>query len=210
MIRIHRHRYGQRVALRAGFTLVELLVSLAIFGLIAAAGVTVVAFTVNNHTALKARSSALGEVQTARELLKRDLLQAVARPTRSGSGAQTGQSFIGQQPGQTVVMAFVRAGVINPSVTAQSELQYVEYAVVADRLERRVRPMLDGAPVSAPVVLMRGITRAELEFQGRDGWTPLFIGQASVPLPFAVRLRLETRTFGPLDQVFLVPGQVMQ
>ncbi|MFN3228477.1 MAG: type II secretion system minor pseudopilin GspJ [Asticcacaulis sp.] len=210
MIRIHRHRRRQRVAHRAGFTLIELLVSLAIFGLIAAAGVTVVAFTVNNHTALKARSAALGEVQTARELLKRDLLQAVARPTRSGSGAQTGQSFIGQQPGQTVVMAFVRAGVINPSETARPALQYVEYAVVADRLERRVRPMLDGAPVSAPVVLMRGITRAELEFQGRDGWTPVFLGQGSMPLPFAVRVRLETRTFGPLDQVFLVPGQVTQ
>ena len=80
---------GSRAAVRArrdarqrGFTLLEVMVSLAIFGLIAAAGVAVMAYAADSQQALRERMARLGEFQRARALLRTDLSQAATRLAR--------------------------------------------------------------------------------------------------------------------------------
>ena len=65
-----------------GFTLIEMLVALMIFGLIAAAGVSVMSFTVDNQELVRGRMEKLADFQRARALLKADLSQAADRRLR--------------------------------------------------------------------------------------------------------------------------------
>src|SRR3546814_8509418 len=65
-----------------GFTLVEMLVALLIFAMLSAVGVTVMAYAADNQGVVKARMDRLGELQSARALLKADLAQAAVRRVR--------------------------------------------------------------------------------------------------------------------------------
>ena len=70
---------------RSGFTLVEVLISLLIFALIAAAGAAVLSLSIDNKFAIKAASDRTADLQRTRALLRADLGQATARRTPSRS-----------------------------------------------------------------------------------------------------------------------------
>ena len=66
-----------------GFTLVEMLVALAVFALLAAGGVTVMAWASASQGVTQARMARVGDLQRARALLEADLAQAAPRRTRT-------------------------------------------------------------------------------------------------------------------------------
>jgi general secretion pathway protein J len=69
-----------------GFTLVELLVALTIFAMLAATGVTLLSFSVRTQEAAGERLDRLAEIRRAGALLTSDLAQAAPRdlPGRGG------------------------------------------------------------------------------------------------------------------------------
>ena len=76
---------------RAGFTLVEVMISLMIFAMLAAAGAAVLSGAIDNRFAIKAASDRVGDLQRMRGLLRADLGQAAARqagPRPSPSSAR--------------------------------------------------------------------------------------------------------------------------
>src|SRR3546814_15082683 len=77
-----------------GFTLVEMLVALLIFAMLSAVGVTVMAYAADNQGVVKARMDRLGELQSARALLKADLAQAAVRRVRGRDGNPARTAFI--------------------------------------------------------------------------------------------------------------------
>ena len=197
----------RRASGRAGFTLVEVMISLLIFALIAAAGATVLTQTINNRFAIKAETDRTGDLQRMRALLKSDIGQATARRTRGTTGRPQQQPIIGAtQPGAPVLV-LVRAGWSNPGDQPRASLQRVEYSLVDDRLERRVAPRLDGARVGPAQVLYRGVSGLRITFI-RDGIeAPAFISSADKPMPDAVRLVMTLKGLGEVEQLFLVGGR---
>lgn len=188
-----------------GFTLLELLVSLAIFGLIAAAGVSVMAYAADNQGALRGRMDRLGEFQRARGILRADLSQAAPRLTRRGDGSTVRDAFIGGRPGEAgPLFGFVRRGWENPDHEPRASLQYVEYRIVDGRLERSARAALDGALPPAPQVLLDGIGDARVAYLERDAWNDGWPGGAEA-MPEAVELELELDAIGHVRLRFLVP-----
>ena len=94
----------------AGFTLVELLVALAIFALISVAGVTLLRSGSDTQLAVKDRLEDLSRSNRLANAIEGDLAQAVARPVRDQAGEPV-PAFIQEDastPGS--LFGFVRAG----------------------------------------------------------------------------------------------------
>jgi general secretion pathway protein J len=192
---------------RGGFTLVEFLVALLVFALLSAAGVTVMRLAVDNQEVVRGRMDRVAELQRARVLLKADLSQAAARRVRAPDGAPADAAFYGvANGGSGPLIALVRRGRGNPDGEPRASLQYVEYRLIDDRLERRARHALDGAPVGEPQTVLGGVRALRAEYLGAGGWSPAFQPTLDAPLPQAVRLHLDLDGFGRVVSTFLAPG----
>lgn len=193
-----------------GFTLIEVMVALAIFALVSAAAVAILAWAADQQTRVRTHMDRLAELQRANALLKADLSQVALRLTRQPDGSPGRNAFEAAPPGRSdrALFAFVRHGWENPDAAPRASMQRVEYRLVDDRLERSVRDALDGSRSATPQVVLHGVESARAGFyayrQWSDGWT----GGADT-LPQAVRLDLELRDFGAVRQVVLLPGAAL-
>ena len=191
---------------REGFTLVEVLVSLLIFALIAAAGAAVLGLSIDNRFAVKAASDRTADLQRMRSLLKADLGQAAGRRSRGPTGRPVPQPMSGPAAPGDPVLILTRAGWSNPGGQARPSLQRVEYRLVEEQLERRVSSHLDGARPGPPQVLYRGVRDLTVAFLKDGQEAPAYITTAERPLPDAVRIRMTLDGYGAIEQLFLVGG----
>lgn len=190
--------------MREGFTLVEVLVALAIFALLAGAGALVLSQTIDTRFIVRTETDRTGDLQRMRALLKADLAQATSRRTRAPTGRPLPRALMGQQAPGDPILILARNGWSNPDEAARPSLQRVEYRVVEDRLERRVAPYLDGARAGPPQVLYRGVKDVTVSFIQDGSEAPGFISTSDRPLPDAVRIVMTLEGVGRLDQLFLV------
>ncbi|MBZ9646204.1 type II secretion system minor pseudopilin GspJ [Sphingobium sp. 3R8] len=193
-----------------GFTLIELLVALMIFALLAGAGVLLLGNSVSAQAQIKARLDDMAAVQRAGGALAGDLGQAVPRITRTEAGTLA-PAFWAHQDGESQpVMQFVRGGWDNLGELPRPSLQKVEYWVRQGRLERRTYAQLDGAAGDDPAALLENVEAVVLRFrdaQGkwREDWTPT---QPDL-LPRAVEMTVTRTGEPPVMLRFLVaPGPV--
>ncbi|RZJ18042.1 MAG: type II secretion system protein GspJ [Brevundimonas sp.] len=189
---------------RAGFTLVEVLISLLIFALIAGAGAALLAVASDNRLAVRAASDRTADLQRLRALLAADLSQASGRRTRDERGVRAFTALATGQEADGALLRLTRAGWSNPGDAPRASMQTVEYRLVENRLERRFRARLDGARWETPQVLYRGVSNARVAFIDEGQERPDWVGGSDDPLPDAVRLDLTLDGYGPMTQLFLV------
>lgn len=190
-----------------GFTLVEMLVALASLALVATAGITLTAYASDAQQASAAHDADARELLRLRAALKADLGQASARRARNASGQTPQMALLGPPVTQGgVFLALVRRGWDNPSDQDRSTLQYVEYRLQGDHIERLYRRHLDGAPLQAPQRLLGGVARVDISYLQYDQWIEAFAGSPDRPLPAAVRIDIRLIDGGEFSQLFLLPG----
>lgn len=190
-----------------GFTLVEMLVALVVFALLAAGGVTVMAWASASQGAAQVRMARVGELQRARAMLRADLSQAAPRRTRNAAGGTAVQAFTGSaDPGPGLLFALTRRGWENPQGAPRASLQYVEYRLQEDRLERSARPMLDGARLDPPQTVIDGVRAVQVRYRFQGQWLDGWPGGVD-RVPEALRLGLELDGLGQIEQSFLMQGQ---
>ncbi len=194
-----------------GFTLVEVLVAMSVFALVALIAAGVASAALETRNTLDATDGRLRQVQLARALLKADIGQVVWRPTRNAFGGVGQSGFVGGSVGEREpLLAFVRGGWTNPAgAEARASLQYVEYALEGDALVRRTRAYLDPTPTTPieSVVILRAVSDVSVSFLTGGTWKPQWrVGQASgLALPDAVALDMTIEGLGELHQVFATP-----
>lgn len=187
---------------RSGFTLIEMLVALSIFALIGAGGALLLRQTLIARDAASARLTELSKFQRVRSYLVNDLAQAARRITRDPTGVPARDSFTGNVG--PVLLGITRRGWENPDADPRASLQYVEYRLVNNRLERRYRRYLDGAQFSDPQVLLSDVENLDISFLLGDQWIPHWENARADRLPRAVRLRMRLKGLGEMEQWFLV------
>jgi general secretion pathway protein J len=188
---------------RNGFTLVELLVSLFIFGMLSAAGVALLSFSVRAQEAADARLGELADFRRSGALLAGDLAQAAPRLARDSAGVPRPafQGGSGEQGG--VAMAFVRRGWENLDDAPRASLQRVEYSLAGGRLERRAYPRLDGAAPLPATTVMEGVRRVRLRYRDGEGnWRERWDPTNPEELPRAVELVMDAAGSGTTRQLF--------
>ena len=186
-----------------GFTLVEMLIALLIFGMITAAGVTLLSLTVRTQETSDRLLDSLGRVRRTGALLNADLALAAPRIHRNGEG-QPVPAFAGGDGSGGLLLAFVRRGQEDERAF-RSSLQRVEYRLRDGRLERWRYDAVDGEGHAVAMPLLEGVRRVRLRYRDRDGgWRDRWDPTDPARLPVAVELVSDGEGQGPLRPLFLV------
>jgi general secretion pathway protein J len=195
-------------ASEAGFTLVELLVALAIFALISVAGVTLLRSGSDTQIAVKDRLEGLSRSNRLYNAMEGDLAQAIARTVRDQAG-QTVPAFTENDTGTAqTLFGFVRAGWPNFDEAPRAGLQRVAYVLEGGALKRLSWPMLDGAAPADAAILIEKVSAAQLQFRDERGeWRSDWTATDPDALPRAVELRLTLAGKPEQRMLFLVGPQ---
>lgn len=186
---------------QAGFTLVEMLVALAIFALLSAAGVSILRASVDTQAAVDQRLTQIGGLGRLHALLASDFGQVVDRPTRGPSGERPAFA------GDASQMQFVRSGWMNLDQEPRSDLQRVEWRFTGNRLDRTGFASLDGGDeLSLGAAFAKGLESAAFRYRVADGsWSAEFRSSDHAALPSAVEMTLTSAGSAPVVMVFALP-----
>lgn len=185
--------------MRNGFTLVELMVALLIFGMLATAGVGLLRFSVDAQAVTKTRLDAMASERRIESLIALDTAQAVPRVTRNEAGDPV-QAFDGSADGFTLV----RAGADPLDDSSRPSLQKVGYRLEGGRLVRQVWPMLDGAQPATPSVLAERVAAVTWRYRSKDGWRARWDPLRVDLLPRAIEMVVQPVEGPVMRYVFLV------
>lgn len=187
-------------AREAGFTLVEMLVALLLFAMIAAAGVGLLRGSADTQAAVDTSLDRGNRLERLHAMLAADMAQLVDRPTRVTNW--TRPSFVGRADS----MQLVRNGYANVDDSARGNLQRLEWRRDGSNLVRRAFARVDGdsdASDASDAALLDGIDRLAFRFRGRDGtWNDSYQTSPGVTLPVAVEVTVERRGQPKLVMIF--------
>lgn len=192
-----------------GFTLLELLVAIAVFAVVAMLAYGGLATVLDAREDTAAGAEQLRTLQQTMLMLQRDLDQVVARGIRDEYGDDKPALHGGPD-----WFEFTRSGWSNPADQPRSALQRVGYALREQRLIRAHWLVVDRAQDSAPfeAALLPQVRALRLRFLADDDewqetWPPLGQGDqpvGEVPLPRALELTLELEQWGTVTRLFRV------
>jgi general secretion pathway protein J len=180
---------AQHTESQRGFTLVEMLVALSIFAMIAAMGVGLLRGSIDTQDAVQGRLKAMGGMNRLRAIMSNDLAQAVQRPTRGAAGEAV-PAFAGSGNG----FAFVHGGAASQGDGPRPNVERVAYALVGGEWRRATQPMLDGTTLGEGDRLIGEVAAARVRYRDERGnWNESWTSEPGDRLPRAVEVRL-TRT----------------
>ena len=195
----------------AGFTLVEVLVSLFIFSLLSAATLAVLTSTLQSRALLKQKSEVLQKQSVMRILLKSDFANAIAHPQLDPFGQPETVYFSGGNIGDERILLLSRSGWSNPGgIERRSDLQAVDYVlddgVLIRRIKARFNALLETETYEQE--LAREVNQIRFEFydgeQWRDNWItgapPLGVAE----LPKLASVEIEYENGNNIRQIFWV------
>jgi len=186
---------------RSGFSLIELLVALAVFATMAALAYGGLDSISRTRAELSRRESAFGNLERVMSDISRDLRQAVARPIRGNFG-----QVLPAMAGSPEHIEFTRLGFANPQAEPRSNLQRVVYELDAGTLKRARYAVLDRAPGTTPKLIDLHVKARDLQFhyldpdsnRWLDSWPPPSTTIPPDKLPRAVRWQITTRSDGEI------------
>lgn len=184
-----------------GFTLIEMLVALAVFALIAGGALALLRFSVGVELGAKRKTEAMAAQRRFLSVWTADLAQVAPRPARDEAGA-THPAF---EAGGAVLLRFVRSGWSNVDGAARPSLQKVEWRWDGKALVRAGYPFPDGAAPEPASPLLPSSAPPALRFRTGDGvWHDRWEPQREAELPVAVELLLPQPGGEPMRIVSLV------
>lgn len=193
-----------------GLTLIELLVAIAVFTVVASLGYRGLQQTMTAKQQLTRSSDQFTALQRSMFWLERDLTSLVARPHRDYSGDY--QPAIHSR-GQSTAMRieFTHGGRANPAELPQSNLERVSYHWTSRGVIRQYWPRLDVMAGSQPKEMSLFVNSGEfnwlfLDQQNRwhHQWPPLnHTGDTTRLLPRAIRIGITLPDYGRIERTFV-------
>jgi general secretion pathway protein J len=184
-----------------GFTLVELLIALFIFGLLAAAGTSLLVYSTSAQAVTASRLGDLSNEQRLTNLLTNDLAQALPRISRDVQGSPMPAFASGSLP---LLFRYIRGGVQNGDDSEQSGLQNIEIRLSGDRIERVVSSAVDGSSDVRSQMLVSDVAGATVRFRRDGAWQTFWTPEDPAALPQAVELNITKRGKPQVTRLFLV------
>ncbi len=211
-----RFRGGLSVMPQRGFTLVELLIAIAILALLSVAASTLLGSSLENQQQIEQRAERLRALGTALVIMRRDLEQMAPRIGRDLHGDSHESMLLSYRDSEVERLQFTRLGRRQlPGSFVGSSLERVRYTLSEEKLQRHSAPVAD--PVAQTPwrtqTLLEGVRELRLRYyDGRewfDQWPPLSRASADAPvatLPRALSVELELEGWESVSLQVLVGG----
>lgn len=196
----------------AGFTLVEILVAMAIAAILATMAFSAMNEAMQNRERIKQAQARLVGLQFTVRSLVQDFSQLVPRPVRVPIGEGYDAAVLGRS-GTFAEVMLTRAGWTNPAGLSRSGLQRVRYQVRDGVLYRDYWLMLDAQPDPEPVqrALIDGVEAFTIRYmndgrQWQDNWPPPQPNAGNQLnfmrwRPIAVEITLRLRDWGTITRI---------
>ena len=191
-----------------GFTLLEMLIAIAIFAMLGIAANAVLSTVMKNDEVTKEFSDRLRSLQQGFGALERDLGQMVARTPRLFDGTRSSQFFqVGDNilDSETEALMFYRLGWLNPDgMLPRGSLQSVAYVVQNGRLERWYYPYPEPISGAEPLksMVIDHVLSIEYSFYIDGKWQKEADGTV---MPRGIAMEIELEGLGKIQRRFLLP-----
>lgn len=193
-----------------GFTLLEIMIALAVFAILATITSTALYNAFNIQARITTQASHINALQLAITFIKRDTEQMLARAIH-GNEMHVFPPFIGQSHH----LEFTRSGFVNPDATQpRSALTRVAFLCKKSQLIRRSWAMLDipERKLYQDHVLLDNLDQCSFAYLAHNRqilstWQAYAVqqNQRSETLPTAIQLSLKTQRGENMILLFIVP-----
>ena len=196
-----------------GFTLIEILIAMAIFSMIAVGATQILTRVTDSNELSNERFEQLRELQRAMLIMERDFLQMVPRRARI-NGESSAYVLTGGQyalDSEADAVAFVRSGWQNPQLRlARSELQAVAYRLREGKLERLHQIHVDSNNNTDQFfvrTLLSEVENLRIELltempNSKFKWNEL--EEALETLPLGIAIEIDSKVYGSIRREFKV------
>lgn len=196
----------------SGFTLIEVLLAIAIFSVISLASFNIFDGVMQSEKVSQDKMQRMNEIQRAWLVIERDFLQIAQRTIRLEGEAPLA-NFIHANSysfsASDQVIAFVRAGWTNPGLLIpRSDLQSVAYRLEDENLERLHFNFVDAVVGEEPKVrlLINDVIAFDIEYFYQGKWQKELVENS---MPQAIQLAVETRDLGLFTRKFIVAANAI-
>ncbi|KTD36232.1 type II secretory pathway protein LspJ [Legionella nautarum] len=195
-----------------GFTLIEILIALTVFAILAAITSSAMYYAFNTRSRVSEQAERLNALQLAITLIEHDTEQVIVRDIRAGHEMQLHPVF----EGEAQYLEFTRSGFVNPnSEEKRSVLQRVAFLCQNNQLIRRSWVTLD--PVNREIyqdkILIDRLMNCQFAYlnhnlQVLSEWRPNAVqqNQRAEPIPKAIQMNLRLNDWGKMSLLFIIPG----
>jgi general secretion pathway protein J len=166
MSQFHSHKHKQ-----LGFTLLEVLLAVAIFALVASASFMMLQQTLKAGDIFERKSDDLATLQRAYRVMQNDFSQPINRAVQDEYGDPL-PAVMTESMSWGLALELTVAGRRNPLDKPRSNLQRVRYFFDGDNLVRRTWSRLDRAPESTmgDQILISNVKTWQLRFLVNGNW----------------------------------------
>lgn len=198
---------------KRGFTLLELLVAIAIFSVLSVMAYAGLDTVITTKKSTQQASDRIAEIQLVMMRITNDLRQAVPRKVRDEYGSFIHAMELSKTDGTS--MEWSRGGYRNPARLTRSHVQRVAYKLEQQKLTRVTWPVLDRAQDTESIqsVVLSDIESMEWRFLNNENeWVSAWPEEEEkaelYPLPKAVEFNVEIKSFGKIRRLILVANNI--
>ena len=198
-----------------GFTLLEVLVAVVIFGIISILAYGGYNQLIRQSEIVESSATRTRAIQSTVQRMAEDFEMLEPRPIREPLGETLEPALHAGGTRVDTLLDLTRSGWTNPAGLTRSTLQRVTYRLMDNKLERAYWNALDRTLTTEPTsaVLLDKVRTASFRFMDQnqtwhDQWPPLgYSGPDAVRLrPIAVEVTLELEDWGKLVRLLEVSG----
>lgn len=196
---------------KRGFTLIEVLIALSIFAILATITASTLYYAFNNRERVNAQAEVLDSLHLAVSIIQQDTSLAVERGVR-GNDMHPFAAFIGQGN----YLEFTRDGIINPHAQEhRSTLKRVALVCEKNKLIHRTWESLDALDRNnyQDKILLSNISQCNFKYvnqslQTLSEWREQAVSQNQTkePFPKAIQVNLSFQEWGEMNMLFIIPG----
>lgn len=186
-----------------GFTLIEMMLAIALFSILSMAGYQLLHAVLRNSELTRQHATRLADIQRAFTLMERDISHARIRPiTRSSVSAPN--DFYLSRSGKNHNLTLIHDNWRNPAaLLSRSSLEKVTWHIQQGKLERLSHHQPDSQQARPKLsVSLDNIHVFKLRFWSQGRWLDSW--NSGRTLPEGIEVTLETGDFGKLQRVFFL------